>query len=66
MDYIQGAGIILAIWAVLRNIGNERECQLREMEIRLREQAARNPPPAAVATTDTSEQGPTMPTGTGR
>jgi hypothetical protein len=44
MDYIQVAGIILAIWAVVRNIGNERGIQLREMEIRLKEEAARNPP----------------------
>ena len=41
MDWVQIAGMILTIWVVMRNIGNERECQLRMIEIRLREEAIR-------------------------
>ena len=48
MDYIQAAGMILAVWAVLRSIGNERECGLREIEIRIREEATDNQQPAEV------------------
>jgi hypothetical protein len=41
MDCIQAAGVILTIWVIMRNIGNERECQLRRIESRIREEAAR-------------------------
>ncbi len=39
MDYLHAAAMLLAGWAVLRNLGNERECRLREIEARIREES---------------------------
>ncbi len=54
MDYFQAAGIILTIWVVVRNIGNERECQLRMLDIRIHEDAAKATEIEQAATATTS------------
>lgn len=39
MNYLLVVGLVLAAWAILRNLGNERESELRLMEARVRREA---------------------------